>query len=80
MLDYKTWNGTDIYEGDILEHIFRNILGEEIGREYYVVNQTINGWELRDIKSPRHHRSLKFCHAFKVIGNIYEHAELLGGK
>ena len=73
----KDCNGTEIYEGDILEYILRNVNGEEISREYYLVKECINGWELRNIKRPKQHKSLKFCFKYKIIGNIYKNPNLL---
>ena len=69
--------GTEIYAGDILEYILRNVNGEVISREHYLVKECVNGWELRNIKRPRHHKSLKFCFKYKIIGNIYKNPDLL---
>ena len=61
----------------ILEYILRNVNGEVISREHYLVKECVNGWELRNIKRPRHHKSLKFCFKYKIIGNIYKNPDLL---
>lgn len=73
----KDGNGIEIFEGDILEYVLRNVEGKEISREHYLVRECINGWELRNTKRPRQHKSLKFCFKYKVIGNIYNNPELL---
>lgn len=69
-----------MYDGDILEYVFRNIDGKEIRRFHYFINETINGWEIRGIEEPRNHKSLKYAGWYEIIGNKYENPEWLGGK
>lgn len=60
-----------------MEFIFRNIDGKEISRYHYIVKECINGWELRNIETPRFQKSLKFCYRYEIVGNIYDNPELL---
>lgn len=63
-------NGKEIYEGDII------YAGGNID-EKYLISQNICGWEMRNIKKPRQHKSFHFLHKYEVIGNIWEDSDLL---
>lgn len=73
----KDKNGKEIYEGDILENIVTDYKGKELWKERYIIKENICGWEIRNIKKPRQHRSFQLMERCKVIGNIYDNPELL---
>lgn len=73
----KDKNGKEIYEGDILENIFTNYKDIELFREKYIIKQNICGWELRNVKKPKQHRTFQILSKCEVIGNIYDNPELL---
>lgn len=72
----KDKNGKEIYEGDILEYSF----GYGLDLEHFIVNQSIQGWDLRRIEKPRSQKSFRYVNTMIVIGNIYENPELLKEK
>lgn len=76
----KDENGKEVYEGDILEKIYTDYNDKEFLREKYLVQNNICGWELRNLKKPKSHRSFQLLKGCKIIGNIYENPELLEDK
>ena len=55
----KDENGKEVYEGDILEKIYTDYNDKEFLREKYLVQNNICGWELRNLKKPKSHRSFQ---------------------
>lgn len=76
----KDENGKEVYEGDILEKIYTDYNDKELFREKYLVQNNICGWELRNLKKPKSHRSFQLLKGCKIIGNIYKNPELLEHK
>lgn len=76
----KDENGKEVYEGDILEKIYTDYNDKEFFREKYLVQNNICGWELRNLKKPKSHRSFQLLKKCKIIGNIYKNPELLEDK
>lgn len=76
----KDKNGKEIYEGDIVEKIFTDYNDKEMLREKYIIKQNITGWELRNIKKPKQHRTFQILSKCEVIGNIYDNPGLLKGE
>jgi len=73
----KDNNGKEIYEGDILKESWKPcgddaaVSGEYIGEIFY---EDAGYWT----KSKNHHHAITETYdSYEVIGNIYEHSELL---
>jgi uncharacterized phage protein (TIGR01671 family) len=80
----KDKNGVEIYEGDILEYVSPEYVGDDERIDRYVVEWVGYGFEARWINPPQPnfssdgHLSLKTPDEdMKIIGNIYENPDLL---
>ena len=77
MCGQKDKNGTEVYEGDILEFVETDYLTNETKKSYKLVKSTTDGWKLQDLSNPNSMWSVRYCKRYTVAGNIYENPELI---
>lgn len=67
----KDKKGFEIYEGDIVEFTYNGLFlkGEVVFNN--------GGWELKGVDYGEHFRLIEIVHLCEVVGNIYQHKELL---
>lgn len=68
--ELNDWNGVEIYDGDIVEHVVTEIAN-------CLVVFTRGRFSAQDGRKPRFHHPLAAA-GWKTIGNINENPELLG--
>ena len=82
-------NGKDIYEGDIIQAVYPNLLEPLIKEEgqKYEIYFTLGAFKASDLLTGKDHPKDSFMHdksfgrvhleGYEIIGNIYENPELL---
>ena len=71
-------NGTEIYEGDVLDGSYNLPMTEQLIKKRYVVAKEKGCYIARAKKHPYGSTALSMIHAdATIIGNIYENPELL---
>ena len=75
------WQGKEIYEGDILDESYINPMSNQKVLKLYEVVFTNGKFDAKLIgHSPFGDKPLYFLQKAKIIGNIWESPELLGGQ